>query len=72
MPKTLHKTLGTITDAQSGSVIPGVIIQLLEGDSMNVAVTDLDGNYKLKNVPVGRVDIMFLMTFLYSGVPLLT
>ncbi len=53
---------GTITDAQSGSVIPGVMIQLLEGDSMNVAVTDLEGNYKLKNVPVGRVDIMFLMT----------
>ena len=53
---------GTITDAQSGLGIPGVMVQLLEGDSSNVVLSDLEGNYKLEKVPVGRVDILYVMT----------
>ena len=53
---------GKVTDAQSGAEIPGVMIQLLKGDSSNVVLTDLYGNYTLTNVPVGRVDVLFLMT----------
>ena len=53
---------GKITDAQSGAEIPGVMIQLLEGDSSNVVLSDVFGNYKLQNVPIGRVDILFMMT----------
>ncbi len=32
---------GKITDAQSGAEIPGVMIQLLEGDSSNVVLSDV-------------------------------
>lgn len=53
---------GKVTDAQSGSEIPGVMIQLLEGDSSNVVLSDIFGNYKLQNVPIGRVDVLFMMT----------
>ena len=53
---------GKVTDAQSGAEIPGVMIQLLKGDSSNVVLTDVYGNYTLTNVPVGRVDVLFLMT----------
>jgi len=53
---------GKITDAQSGAEIPGVMVQLLEGDSSNVVLSDVFGNYKLQNVPIGRVDILFMMT----------
>lgn len=53
---------GKITDAQSGAEIPGVMVQLLEGDSSNVVLSDVFGNYKLQNVPIGRVDLLFMMT----------
>ena len=50
---------GKIVDAQSGAELPGVMIQLLEGDSTNVVITDVFGDYKLQNIPVGRVDVAF-------------
>ncbi len=53
---------GTVVDDQSGAELPGVMIQLLEGDSSNVVITDVFGKFKLQNVPVGRVDIAFNYT----------
>lgn len=50
---------GKITDAQSGAELIGVMIYLLEGDTSNVAVTDIYGDYRLDKVPVGRNDFMF-------------
>lgn len=55
---------GRITDLQSGAPIPGVMVQLLAGDSTNATMSDLGGNYKLQQVPVGRVSILFqLMSY---------
>ncbi|MFT6747875.1 MAG: hypothetical protein ACJAZ2_002232, partial [Glaciecola sp.] len=50
---------GQVLDAQSGAPIPGVMVQLLQGDSTNVTVTDLEGYYKLFEVPVGRTAVLF-------------
>lgn len=50
---------GKVIDAQSGGPIPGVLVQLLAGDSTNTAMSDIEGNYKLTNVPVGRVAILY-------------
>jgi len=50
---------GQVIDAQSGGPIPGVMVQLLAGDSTNISITDIDGHYKLWAVPVGRVAILY-------------
>ena len=50
---------GKVVDSESKLEIPGVLVQLLSGDSSNIVVTDVFGYYTLKNVPVGRVDIRF-------------
>lgn len=58
---------GKIVDKQSGSALPGVMVQLLAGDSSNVVASDVNGYYKLEKVPVGRVSVSF--TFIgYSSV----
>ena len=58
---------GKVVDSESKLEIPGVMVQLLSGDSSNIVFTDIFGYFTLKNVPVGRVDIRF--TFMgYSPV----
>ncbi|MDG1262312.1 MAG: carboxypeptidase-like regulatory domain-containing protein [Flavobacteriales bacterium] len=53
---------GTITDAQSGFPLPGVNVIVIDTDPVMGAMTDMDGNYRLENVPVGRhtVKVTFL------------
>jgi len=47
---------GTVTDVASGEVMIGVTIQV--EDLANVAtITDIDGNFEIKGVPVGRHSI---------------
>ncbi len=46
---------GTITDKQSEGPIPGVQVSVLGSNPVIGAITDFNGNFVLKNIPVGRV-----------------
>lgn len=48
---------GTVTDASTGEVLPGVNITI-EGTSIGAA-SDLDGNYVIRRVPSGRHVLVF-------------
>ena len=48
---------GTITDKQSEAPLPGVKVSVLGSDPFIAAITDLNGNFVLKNIPTGRVAI---------------
>lgn len=52
---------GKIVDKVSQSPLPGVNIVLLQDSAAKVigTVTDMDGYYKLENVPVGRISLQF-------------
>lgn len=53
---------GTITDKQSQFTIPGANIMLVGSDPIIGASTDMNGKFRLENVPVGRhtIQISFL------------
>ncbi len=53
---------GQVTDKQSQTTLPGVSVVLLNSNPVIGAVTDIDGNFLIKNVPIGRVTLQF--TFL--------
>lgn len=46
---------GTIVDAASKEPLTGATIQVMGSDPILGTVTDFDGNFTLRNVPVGRV-----------------
>ena len=48
---------GTITDADTYVTLPGANIIIINTDPIQGATTDIDGNYKIENVPVGRHNI---------------
>ena len=51
----LEQTIkGKITDAQSGSPVIGATIAVLTTDPLKGASTDIDGYFRISNVPVGR------------------
>ena len=45
---------GKIVDKESQFPLPGVTVMVATVDPVIGAVTDIDGSYKLKNVPIGR------------------
>ncbi len=45
---------GTITDKQSGFTLPGVNVIVTSTDPIIGATTDIDGRFRLEEVPVGR------------------
>jgi hypothetical protein len=45
---------GKIVDKESQFPLPGVTVMVTTVDPVIGAVTDIDGNYRLKNVPIGR------------------
>ena len=51
----LQTVKGKITDKESGLTVPGVVVRL-KGDTTGklVATSDIDGFFKIANVPVGR------------------
>ncbi len=55
MTQTLR---GTITDLDSQTPLPGATVQIIGSDPVLGAVTDIDGNYRIENVPVGRVSLV--------------
>ena len=50
---------GVVTDAQSQSPLPGVIVKVLNSDSLIGTATDMDGKYMLKGVHLGHVTLGF-------------
>ena len=53
---------GTVVDQISQSPLPGANVILLNSDPFNGTATDMDGNFKLQNIPVGKQH--FKITFL--------
>ncbi|MDZ4824577.1 MAG: TonB-dependent receptor [Flavobacteriales bacterium] len=53
--QTITQTIrGTVFDKVSNQTLPGAVVILLNTDPAIGAATDMDGNFKLPNVPVGR------------------
>jgi hypothetical protein len=52
---------GIVTDAQSQSPIPGVLVRVLNSDSLIGTSTDVDGKYILHGVHIGHVTLGFSM-----------
>ncbi len=50
---------GTVIDAGSKSPIPGVNIILLNTNPLKAATTNYNGEFEIKQVPIGRYDISF-------------
>ncbi len=48
---------GSVSDRVSGSPLPGATITIPGTDPLIGTVTDLEGRFKLDEVPVGRVDV---------------
>ena len=48
---------GTITDAETQITLPGANIVVTDTDPLIGATSDLDGNYIIENVPIGRHNI---------------
>ncbi len=52
---------GEVVDQQSQSPVPGAYVKVLTTNPMQVAVTDVNGNFRLENVPVGMHNIVVQM-----------
>lgn len=48
---------GIVTDNASGEPLPSVTIQIINSNPPKGAMTDLEGNFSIENLPVGRYDI---------------
>ncbi len=55
----LNQTIrGTVIDKNTQAPLPGAKIILLNSDPVVGTPTDIDGKFKLENVPIGRVGII--------------
>lgn len=50
---------GKVVDLESQFPLPGVNVQFINGDFNNGVATDMNGNFKIENVPLGRKQIRF-------------
>ena len=48
---------GVVTDQDTRATLPGAKVTLLTSDPQQKVASDMDGNYRLENVPVGRASI---------------
>lgn len=62
--QTAHNSAirGTVVDKQSQFPLPGVTVILLDSEPMKGIATDIDGHFRLEDVPVGRhaIQISFI------------
>jgi len=60
--KTKVSLKGTITQSNGIMPLPGATIEVIKEDNttLGVAISDKDGNYKIDNLPVGKVKIKVL------------
>ena len=57
--ETLYQTVkGTITDQDSNSPVIGANVMILNSDPVLGSSTDLEGNFRIENVPIGRVTLI--------------
>ncbi len=54
---SLQTIRGTVLDAESRQPLPGATVVLIGSDPLLGTVTDLDGQFRLSQVPVGRWDM---------------
>jgi len=50
---------GKVVDLESQFPLPGVNVQFINGDFNSGVATDINGNFKIENVPLGRKQIRF-------------
>ena len=50
---------GTVLDKEAEYPLIGVTVMLLGNDEFTGTTTDVDGNFKLENIPVGRQALQF-------------
>lgn len=50
---------GTVKDADSNYPMVGVTVIVMDTDPILGAVTDINGQYEIKNVPLGRIDLTY-------------
>lgn len=48
---------GTVVDEASLAPLPGAKVMVIDTTRQLRAITDLDGNFKIENVPVGRISV---------------
>lgn len=64
MAQLTQTVRGTVIDEASKTPLPGVVVKLIDTTQLIAATTDFDGEFTLKNVPVGRVALSFsLMSY---------
>ena len=52
---------GRIVDKDSRMTLPGVSVQVISTEPKLGVSADVDGSFEIKNVPVGKVDVVFSM-----------
>jgi hypothetical protein len=58
--QTITQTVrGTVVDKQSQTPLPGVIVQVLNSNPLQGASTNEKGEFKITNVPIGRLQLKF-------------
>jgi hypothetical protein len=50
---------GKVVDLESQFPLPGVNVQFINGDFSSGVATDINGNFKIENVPLGRKQLRF-------------
>ena len=58
--QTITQTVrGTVIDKQSQTPLPGVIVQVLNSNPLQGSSTNEKGEFKITNVPIGRLQLKF-------------
>ena len=56
--QTLTQTVrGKIVDQESRTALPGANVIVLDSNNLLGSTTDVDGNFRIDNVPVGRISL---------------
>ncbi len=53
---------GTIIDEDALMPLPGAIIKVIDSEPLIAATSNLDGSFSLKNVPVGRIELIITLS----------